>query len=58
MRLDEYLEATGIKKVVFAKKVGISGVALRGILDGKTPNLRTALAIELATNGNVRCRGS
>lgn len=56
MELKKYLKLMGIKKTDFSKKIGITVMTLNHVINGRPPNLKTALAIEIATDGNVRCR--
>lgn len=52
--LDTYLKATGIRRIDFARSVGISAPYLSQILGGlKRPSLALAIRIERATQGTV-----
>lgn len=54
MKIDEYFLLTGTTQTFLAKKAGISRVTLSNILIKKIlPNLKTARAIEKATDGQV-----
>ncbi len=54
MDLKTYFETTGITQTFLAKKAGISRTTINKIVDGKIlPNLKTAWAIEKATDGKV-----
>lgn len=56
MDLKSYLQRSGIMQKHFANKIGISPNFLGSLLKGKIPNLVTALAIEIATEGHVTCK--
>lgn len=54
-KLAEYLDFTGIKHAVFAKKIGTTTTTLHNILrKGLTPSLKLAIAIEKETKGKIR----
>lgn len=55
--LKEYLEETGIKHHVFAKKAGVCNATLSSLVSrSKDPHLSVCLKIEKATDGKVTCR--
>jgi len=57
MKLKDYLEEEGIKKVVFARKVGITPTTLNTLISGaKDITLSLACRIEDLTDGEVKCR--
>ena len=52
MRLKDYLEQNGIKKVWFASELGISGQQLNGYVhEHRTPNIVLILKIQALTEG-------
>ncbi len=54
MKLEKYLEENGIIKKWFAEKTGITANTLANILANKyLPNLKTAISIEMITDGEV-----
>jgi DNA-binding transcriptional regulator YdaS (Cro superfamily) len=54
MRLGEYLKEEGIKRGVFASKIGVSVVTLDNIIDGYDTRISVGVAIEKATRGRVK----
>lgn len=53
-KLIDYLEYTGIKQLVFARKLGTNTTTLHNILrKGLMPSLEIAVAIERETKGKV-----
>lgn len=54
MKLAKYLSAQAIPQAVFAKKIGVTQVAVsRYVQELRTPSLRLIFAIEKATKGAV-----
>lgn len=53
MKLQEFLEETGIPISKFSQRSGVSYGKLRHIKMGKMPTLETALLIEKQTGGKV-----
>jgi DNA-binding transcriptional regulator YdaS (Cro superfamily) len=56
MKLVEYLSKYATPVSVMARRCGISGSAMHKIILGAEPSLKSALAIEDATKGEVTCR--
>lgn len=56
MKLSEYLKLTKEKNFEFSLRAKIPERTIYNILAGKTPNLKTALLIEEATKGKVKCK--
>jgi DNA-binding transcriptional regulator YdaS (Cro superfamily) len=55
MTLNEWLQANPRKGTWLARQVGVDKSAISRMRKGQlTPSLRVAIAIEQATNGNVR----
>lgn len=55
IRLKEYVDKYGTPVTTLAHRCGLSFPQVYNILRGGTPTLRTALAIEKYTNGEVTC---
>ena len=56
MKLDDYLKKNGIRRDVFAFKIGTSYAYLNMILTGvRNAGLPLAVKIERETNGAVKC---
>lgn len=53
MKLNKYLRDNGIKKMFFAKSLGIHFCTLTRILNTNETSKTISLAIELLTHGNV-----
>ena len=56
MKLSEYLEHRGISARKFAEKAKISPPTIRNAIKGKDIWLSTALKIEKASEGKVKCK--
>lgn len=55
MKLNEYLTEMGIPIAGFARRVGVSMMTIRRILEGAEPKVSVALKIEELTKGQVTC---
>lgn len=55
MTLKEFMAVWPGTKTEFAERAGVSRQHLYNILNGTSPNVSTALRIEKATGGLVRC---
>ena len=54
MKLLDYLNSHGLKRVFFADKIGVTQQALNNWINkGSRPNLETLLLIEKVTEGKV-----
>lgn len=54
MKLEKYIEETGIKKNFLCKKIGITPATLSNILAGLySPSLKIAVAVDKYTEGKV-----
>jgi transcriptional regulator with XRE-family HTH domain len=57
MKLREYIEKEGLRKDLFAKKLGISAATLSNWLMGRTePKIAQALRIQRLTKGYVKIK--
>jgi predicted transcriptional regulator len=54
MKLGDYLKEEGIKRKVFAKKVGITPVTLDNIVAGYDTFISTGIRIQKETRGRVK----
>lgn len=55
MRLEEFIESTGISFSEFARRIGVHANTLRRIVQGKPPTLLVAVKIQDYTKGAVTC---
>jgi predicted transcriptional regulator len=54
MKLNEYLQTTGMSALEFSKKIGIDVGTIRNIIKGYDPKLSTVLKIEEFTHKAVK----